>query len=332
MRGSYRRKQKSRFPLSKSLLILTMLLVILLSSVSIISPYWAAYKKSCTTKNEIDVWKQKIPTESTESSNSSEQTESPPQYQDLYRSMCDYNNEIFKNGQKDLKDAWSYQAEIYDLSKYGMDTDIFGLVSIPKLDVEMPLYLGANYYNLDRGFAQLSQTSMPIGGNNSNCVIAGHRGWHSEPYLIDIEDLEIGDSVFIQNPWETLEYRVSEIKLIYPHEVEQLYIQKGKDMVTLLTCHPYRVNSHRYIVYCERYTNDSLKAEETSETNISTETTRSPVTTKTSVTITASEGLTFESSQKIIFFANCFPLICMGIGFLILFVVVVIIILKRRKK
>ena len=84
-------------------------------------------------------------------------------------------------------------------------------------------------------------------------LIAAHRGYEGIPYFREIEKLKVGDRVIIKNPWEKLTYRVEEIKIIQPDDSNQIKIQKGKDMVTLLTCHPYRGHGrYRYVVYCMR--------------------------------------------------------------------------------
>ena len=117
----------------------------------------------------------------------------------------------------------------------------------------LSLYLGATYKHMADGAAHLSQTSLPIGGENTNCVIAGHRGYNGASYFRYIEKLKVGDVVSITNLWETLTYRVAEIKIIDPHEVKEILIQDGRDLVTLLTCHPYASGGRqRYVVYCER--------------------------------------------------------------------------------
>lgn len=123
-------------------------------------------------------------------------------------------------------------------------------------------YLGANYDNMATGAAVLTQTSIPIGGANTNSVVAGHRGWGGASYFRYIPDLTVGDTVIITNLWETLTYKVVEEKIIDPHEVDEILIVPGKDMVTLLTCHPYASGGRqRYLVYCERVT-------ETEETEV----------------------------------------------------------------
>lgn len=117
----------------------------------------------------------------------------------------------------------------------------------------MPIFLGASYQNMADGAAVLSQTSIPIGGINTNAVIAGHRGWGGASYFRYITELEAGDEVIITNLWDTLTYIVSEVRIIDPSSVEDILIQEGKDMITLLTCHPYASGGkQRYLIYCER--------------------------------------------------------------------------------
>jgi sortase A len=103
------------------------------------------------------------------------------------------------------------------------------------------------------GAAHLSQTSLPIGGNNTNCVIAGHRGWGGASYFRYITDLQPGDEVIITNLWGEMSYTVTDTQIIAPNDVEQILIQENRDMITLLTCHPYASGGEqRYLVYCER--------------------------------------------------------------------------------
>ena len=118
---------------------------------------------------------------------------------------------------------------------------------------QLPLYLGATMENMRKGAAIMGQTSLPLGQKDSNCVIAAHRGYRGIPYFRDIEQLKTGDQVIIKNPWESLDYRVTKIKVIDSYDMDKILIQKGKDMVTLLTCHPYRGHGrYRYVVYCMR--------------------------------------------------------------------------------
>ncbi len=169
----------------------------------------------------------------------------------LYQEILAYNTAIFEEGQEDFRDTYSYtQAPV---SLESLDTDEFGYIEIPAMDVTLPLYIGASDENMSRGAAVLGQTSIPIGGTNTNSVIAGHRGWRGGPYFLYIENLSVGDEVYITNPWETLIYTVESIDIIDPYDSDAVRIQEGKDMVTLVTCHPYLSHGkYRYVVYCVR--------------------------------------------------------------------------------
>ena len=174
-------------------------------------------------------------------------------YPELWESMTAYNQRIYTDGQSTLSEARAYQATLFSLTDYGLLDETFGVISISKLNLEMPLYLGATDENMAKGAAVLSSTSIPIGGSNTNAVIAGHRGWGGAAYFRYITELSIGDEVVITNLWERLRYRVVGTKIIEPHEIENILIQPGRDMVTLLTCHPYASGGkQRYLVYCQR--------------------------------------------------------------------------------
>lgn len=189
----------------------------------------------------------------------------------LYADMQKYNEKIFQEGQSGLTDAWSYEQAGFDLTSYGLYNSVVGEIKIPKMKCDLPLYLGATNANMAKGATQLGQTSTPIGGENTNCVIAGHRGSAGGEFFKEIQLLEIGDKVYIDNLWETLTYKVVKIEIINPDEISKVLIQKGKDMVTLVTCHPYPYNSQRYVVYCQR-TENVPETEEAEETKIITET------------------------------------------------------------
>ena len=177
----------------------------------------------------------------------------PRQYPELWEDMVAYNNTIYAQGQSGLSCEYDYQKPSFFLREYGLEDETFGVISIPAMDLEMPIFLGAPDSHMAEGAAHLSQTSLPIGGENTNCVIAGHRGYSGASYFRYIEKLRLGDEITITNLWETLTYKVVEIKIIYPYEVEQILIQDGRELLTLLTCHPYASGGRqRYLVFCER--------------------------------------------------------------------------------
>ena len=174
-------------------------------------------------------------------------------YPELWKDMTAYNEVIFAQGQSGLSCKLDYQQPSFRLADYGLKEEVFGVITIPAMELEMPIYLGATNQHMADGAAHLSQTSLPIGGANTNCVIAGHRGYGGASYFRYIDKLQIGDTVTITNLWGQLTYRVAEIKIIYPYQVEEILIQPGRELLTLLTCHPYASGGkQRYLVICER--------------------------------------------------------------------------------
>lgn len=181
------------------------------------------------------------------------ESEETRDYPELWADMVRYNEAIYTQGQAGLSCEYDYQKPSFRLSDYGLGDEVFGVISIPAMELEMPIFLGATEQHMADGAAHLSQTSLPIGGENTNCVIAGHRGYNGASYFRYIDKLKVGDMVSITNLWETLTYRVCEIKIIDPHDVTEILIQPGRELLTLLTCHPYASGGRqRYVVYCER--------------------------------------------------------------------------------
>lgn len=180
-------------------------------------------------------------------------TDAPVKYPQLWAQMRAYNEAICASGQSGLSDASAYEQPSFVLADYGLDSEVFAVLSIPAIDLEMPVYLGATKQHMADGAAHMSQTSLPIGGSSTNCVIAGHRGWKGAAYFLHIPSLQKGDIVTITNLWETLTYQVVDTKIITPYDVESIYIQPERELLTLLTCHPPATGGRqRYLVFCER--------------------------------------------------------------------------------
>ncbi len=174
-------------------------------------------------------------------------------YPELLATLQDYNQRIYAEKQSDLTSLEACEEPAVDLAAYDVGDEIIGVLEIPTMELTMPVYLGASDAHLAAGAAVLGNTSAPIGGDNTNCVIAGHRGWRGADYFRYIDRLQAGDTVQVTNLWETLTYTVADIQIIQPHEVEKIKIQPNRDLLTLLTCHPYASGGReRYVVYCER--------------------------------------------------------------------------------
>lgn len=223
----------------------------------------------------------------------------------LYQVMKAYNENLYSTGQTNISDAWTFEQEEFKLNDYDYKNDVVATIEIAKMNINMPIYLGATKENMSKGIVNLGNTSLPIGGKNSNCVLAGHRGYRGAPFFRDIEDLQIGDEVIIRNYWDELKYKVSQIKVIYPSDSDQVLIQADKDMVTLITCHPYRNNYQRYVVYCS-------KDEEFNSSGITTQ----------------DENKIISSKEDIATERNL-PYLLAG---LLAIVVVIVIIYKKRKR
>ena len=175
------------------------------------------------------------------------------QYPELLAALQEYNRQLYAEKQCNLTDLEACEESAADLTAYGIEDEIIGVLEIPTMELTMPVYLGASDDHLAAGAAVLGNASAPIGGDNTNCVIAGHRGWRGADYFRHIDRLRAGDTVTLTNPWEKLTYTVTDIQIIQPHEVEKIKIQQGRDLLTLLTCHPYASGGRqRYVVYCER--------------------------------------------------------------------------------
>lgn len=173
---------------------------------------------------------------------------------DLLTAMRQYNQRLDDEGQAGLRDAWSYEQPSFQLADWGIDSEVAGYLRIPRMGETLPIYLGATEENMSKGAVQLSQTSLPVGswhGSSNNTVIAAHRNHWSAGMFHDIDRLQVGDPVYVENLWGTLEYRVVETRVITPDDIDAVKIQPGKDMLTLVSCHPLYHNYQRYVVYCE---------------------------------------------------------------------------------
>lgn len=147
----------------------------------------------------------------------------------------------------------SYKHAALNLRNYGITSNIYCYISAPKIGMKLPVYLGANESSLRYGAAHLSNTSLPVNQNSTNSVIAGHTGYIGRTFFDNIRSLGIGDYVSIKNYAETISYKVIKKKIIKPNYTRDLYVQYGRQLLTLYTC---TRNSEggfdRYLVICEK--------------------------------------------------------------------------------
>lgn len=125
---------------------------------------------------------------------------------------------------------------------------VMGYIEIPKISVRLPVYHGAGEDALQRGIGHLAGTSLPVGGAGTHCVLSGHRGLPTALLFTDLDRLISGDRFYLHVLDETLAYEVDRIAVVEPTEVSDLLPESGADYVTLVTCTPYGVNTHRLLV------------------------------------------------------------------------------------
>lgn len=169
-----------------------------------------------------------------------------------------------------LEDARNYNQNLHDeakLEELGLQYNsllnptgngVMGYLEIPKISVELVIYHSLDDIILQNGIGHMEGTALPVGGENTHCVLAGHSGLPSAKLLTNLDQLSIGDSFSIHIAGEELSYMVDDISVVLPHEVERLAVQNGRDLVTLVTCTPYGINSHRLLVRGSRMAEDEI--------------------------------------------------------------------------
>ncbi|MBQ3929141.1 MAG: class C sortase [Clostridia bacterium] len=141
--------------------------------------------------------------------------------------------------------------------------EAIGYVEIPKIGVYLPIYHGLDDDVLQKGIGHMEGSSLPIGGKSTHSVLAGHTGLPSAELFTDLDQMKIGDAFYIHTLDKVLKYQVDQIKTVLPHELSDIQIQDDKDYVTLLTCTPYGINSHRLLVRGERVPYETQTMENT---------------------------------------------------------------------
>ena len=171
--------------------------------------------------------------------------------------LDEYNNPITP------EDYW----DILDVDGNGM----MGYISIPRINVTIPVYHGTSEEVLQVAVGHMQNTSLPVGGENTHAVLSGHRGLPSKALFTDLDQVQIGDVFYLTVLNETLYYQVDQILTVLPNETDALAIAKVEDHVTLVTCTPYGVNSHRLLVRGTRmdYTPETGEAAPVGEVELS---------------------------------------------------------------
>ena len=130
--------------------------------------------------------------------------------------------------------------------------ETMGSLEIPSIDVKLPIYHGVSDDVLQRGIGHMSNSSFPIGGLGTHTALTGHRGLPSSKLFRDLDKVNKDELFLIHTLDETLAYRVDDIQIVLPNETNWLQLDENKDYVTLITCEPYMINTHRLLVRGER--------------------------------------------------------------------------------
>lgn len=182
-----------------------------------------------------------------------EKSLSEEQKEEMWKKAQMYNADLAEN-QVELTDPF---VESKSAIKSGLiynnllNIDKSGMMcylEIPCINVNLPVFHGTAASTLERGIGHLEGSSLPVGGKSTHAVLTGHTGLNNAKLFTDLTEVKEGDLFFLHTLGKDLAYRVIEIEVVLPEETQDLLIRKGKDLVTLITCTPYGVNSHRLFV------------------------------------------------------------------------------------
>lgn len=172
-----------------------------------------------------------------------------------WKEAQEYNAMLVKENPQ-LSDAFSQEAKKSD-SAYNHvlnmeDSGVMGALEIPKISLYLPIYHGTSQEVLEKGIGHLEGSSIPIGGKNTHAVLTGHRGLPSAELFSNLDQMEKNDEFYIHILGKTLAYKVFNVETVRPEETGHLTIARGQDRVTLVTCTPYGINTHRLLVHAKR--------------------------------------------------------------------------------
>lgn len=185
------------------------------------------------------------------------------QTREILQKAREYNEHL-----RSLPDHWhlsdeelAYYEEMLNIDGSG----VMGYLTVPKIDVQLPVYHGTEEAVLQRAIGHIEGTSLPVGGKGSHCVVSGHRGLPGARLLTDLDRMQVGDTFYLTVLNRTFTYEVDQIKIVLPSEMEELEIDPEQDYVTLVTCTPYGINTHRMLVRGHRIANPQGAAEASNE-------------------------------------------------------------------
>ncbi|MFA2817832.1 class C sortase [Bacillus wiedmannii] len=168
------------------------------------------------------------------------------------KEATEYNKQV-QTSMKTFADPFSEKKNNHQAYADALNLgDVMGYIEISKINIKLPIYQGTSEEVLSRGVGHLEYSSLPVGGENTHTILTGHRGLPSAKLFTDLDKLSEGDLFYIHSLDKILAYKVDQIKVVLPHETDDLKIVEKKDYITLITCTPYGVNTNRLLVRGER--------------------------------------------------------------------------------
>lgn len=168
------------------------------------------------------------------------------------KEAAEYNKQV-QTSVKTFADPFSEEKSNHQAYADALNLgDVMGYIEISKINIKLPIYQGISEEVLSRGVGHLDYSSLPVGGENTHTILTGHRGLPSAKLFTDLDKLSEGDRFYIHSLDKVLAYKVDQIKIVLPHETDDLQIVENKDYTTLITCTPYGVNTNRLLVRGER--------------------------------------------------------------------------------
>ena len=186
--------------------------------------------------------------------------------EDLYNIKTNYNNST---------DNEAAEQEM-DTANFYPKGEIISYITIPKININIPIYEGSSNFVLEKGIGHLENTSFPTGGINTHTVLVGHSGLATKELFNSLDKLVVDDNFYIRNLDNFLKYKIVNIEIVEPYDVEKLEIQENEDLATLVTCIPKYINTHRLLVTGKR---DKIQKED----EIQIETTKNEIKSKRNI-------------------------------------------------
>ena len=177
---------------------------------------------------------------------------SDDEYNDIIEMANKYNRELRMKGKATVTDKEYAPDEYYEEQLNLSGNGMMGYIEVPCIGVSEPIYHYSTDDILMKGIGHIHGSSLPVGGDSTYTILTGHRGLPNQKFFSDLDQVKIGDKFYVHILNETLAYQVYDIAVIEPHDVEMLNIQDGRDLMTLVTCTPYGVNTHRLLMMGER--------------------------------------------------------------------------------